>query len=341
MFPQDTPFSRKLVVQRILKKFAEQTTSGLSNIELLSIMSYVQDYWKEPYRPALISLSCEAVGGNSGDVEDAGVVMSMLVAGMAIHDDIIDRSVKKHFNRKKTVFGAKGNEKALLVGDLLLLKGLISALEVFKNKMLIDKYDLVIKTLRDFIFEIYEGEFMEIHCRKNLDVNVDYQRQYLWKFTSDAGACAKIGSILGNGSVDEIESLFDFARMFAFNIFLREELQDSFNLEQNLVHRIKYESLPLTVIYSAKASKQAYTEIKKIIAKSKITPEDSVKLIYWGFKTGAYDYIYDLVKTNSEKALLRLVNLNQTQAKKELELMINQSLTEIQRIQKNNSFYQK
>src|SRR5665647_608788 len=200
MLTKDNTFSKKAIVERILKKFGEQASSGLYNPELLSIMSYVKAYWKEPHRPALISLACEAVGGNSDVIEDAGVVMSLLVAGMAIHDDIIDKSINKHYNKQNTVFGNKGIDKALLTGDLLLLKGLLIGLEVFNNKIFQNKYSSIIKTLREFIFEIYEGEFMEVHCRKNLNIDIDYQLRYLWKFTSDAGACARIGSILGNGS---------------------------------------------------------------------------------------------------------------------------------------------
>ncbi len=341
MLTKDSSLSQKAIVERILKKFGEQTSSGLNNSELLSIMSFVKAYWKEPHRPALISLACEAVGGDPDTIEEAGVVMSLLVAGMAIHDDIIDRSVNKHYNKQNTVFGEKGLDKALLAGDLLLLKGLLTGIEVFNNKISQNKYCAIIKTLKEFIFEIYEGEFMEVYCRKNLDVDIDYQLQYLWKFTSDAGACACIGSILGNGTPDEIEALTDFARMFAFNIFLREELQDSFNLENNLIHRVKYESLPLTIIYSAKASKQAFAEIKSIINKSKITREDAVKLIYYGFETGAYEYVYNTVEANTKKALNRISELGSTPAKKELELMINQSLTEIQSIRKDMFPYQK
>ena len=181
---------------------------------------------------------------------------------------------------------------------------------------------------------------MEIYCRKNLNVETEYYERFLWKFTSDAEACARIGSILGKGSKFEIKTLSNFARMFAYNIFLREELRDAFNLEGNLIHRIKYESLPLTVIYSAKASKDAFAEIKNIINKSIITDDDAVKLISFGFETGAYEYVYNTVEANTKKALETISALKKTSAKKELELMINQSLTEIRAICKSTSLYQ-
>jgi geranylgeranyl pyrophosphate synthase len=332
--------TKSVVVQRILTRFGEVVSSELNNPDLLSVMEYIKDYWKEPYRPALISLSCEAVGGCSTAVEDAGLVMSLIVAGMAVHDDILDKSINKHFKLKKTVFGVQGSDKALLAGDLLLIKGLLTALELFKDKIPAKKYLTVVEALKKFIFEMYEGEFMEVHCRKNLEVEVDYQKEYLWKFCSDAEACARIGAVLGDGSEEEVEVLADFARRFAFNVFLREELKDSFNLENNLIHRLKYESVPLTVTYSAKASKEACVEIKKIISKSRITQSDAVKLICFGYETGAYEYVYKIVEENTGKALERIAILRSSPAKKELELMIKQSLTEIQSIRKDTSVYQ-
>jgi geranylgeranyl diphosphate synthase, type I len=337
VFEHASSVGKSSVVQQILMSFRKVTTSDLSNPELLSIMEYVKDYWKEPYRPALISLSCKAVGGDPTAIEDAGLVLSLVVAGMAIHDDIIDKSISKHFRQKKTIFGVQGADKALLVGDLLLLKGLITALETFKNKIPAKKYLLVVEVLKKFIFEIYEGEFMEVNCRKNLEVDIDYQKQYLWKFASDAEACARIGSILGGGSEEEVEALASFARMLAFNIFLKEELQDSFNLENNLIHRIKYESLPLTITYSAKASRQAFVEIRNIIIKSRISKADCVRLICYGYETGAYDYIYGVAEDNTNKALKKISALHSSLAKKELELMISQSLAQIESIRKDTS----
>jgi len=328
---------QRAIVQRVLERFKKVTTSGLSNPEVLSIMGYVKEYWKEPHRPALISLSCEAVGGSSTAVEDAGLVMSLIVAGMAIHDDIMDKSINKHFKPKKTIYGLHGSDNALLAGDLLLLKGLLTAFEVFRDRIPEEKYLNIIEILKKFIFEMYEGEFMEVHGRKNLDIDVNYQREYLWKFTSDAEACARIGAILGDGKDEEVEALAEFARLFALNVFLREELKDSFNLENNLIHRLTYESLPLTVLYSAKNSKHVFKEIKSIVSKSRITKNDAIKLICYGYETEAYEYIYSIVHENTKKGKQKIAVLSPSSAKKELELMINKSLTEIEGIRKDTT----
>jgi ATP/maltotriose-dependent transcriptional regulator MalT len=54
----------------------------------------------------------------------------------------------------------------------------------------------------------------------------------------------------------------------------------------------------------------------------------------------AYEYVYKIVEENTGKALERIAILRSSPAKKELELMIKKSLTEIQSIRKDTSVYQ-
>ena len=105
------------------EKFKIETTSELENPELLSMMNYVKEYWKEHYRPTLLSICCQIVKGSPLSVDDVGLAMSLITAGMAIHDDIIDNSKQKHF--RETVYGKiQDKEKAMLIGDILIIKGL-------------------------------------------------------------------------------------------------------------------------------------------------------------------------------------------------------------------------
>ncbi len=67
--------------------------------------------------------SCEAVGGRVSMAKEAGLMITLTAAGMGIHDDIIDKSQNKHF--RETILGLHEIDNALLVGDLLLIKGLL------------------------------------------------------------------------------------------------------------------------------------------------------------------------------------------------------------------------
>jgi len=313
--------------QEVIKRFGHVAISGLSHPKLLSIMGEVKNYWKDAYRPALTSFSCEAVGGQLAAVDDVNLVFSLVMAGMGIHDDVIDKSLNKHF--RMTIPGLHSFDDALLVGGLLIIKGLMAAWELLRQKLQPKKILNIIETIQKSIFEIYEGEFLEISCRKDLDKELEDHIKYLWKFTADAGACARIGAILGDGSENEIEILTEFGRRQAFNIYLREELRDSLSIEGNLVHRLEYESVPLAILYAAKSSKARYREIKSIIEKSPITQVDARRLIEHCFETEAFTYIYDIAKQNTGVARQKLKMLPHSSAQETLGLMLEFSLAEI------------
>jgi geranylgeranyl pyrophosphate synthase len=107
--------------KRILDRFQEIILLDIKDPDLLQILEEVKDYWRDWIRPSLTSLSCEAVGGRPEIAESVSLLFTIVAAGIGIHDDIIDNSSTKHF--KWTIFGTQDIEKALLIGDLLLVKG--------------------------------------------------------------------------------------------------------------------------------------------------------------------------------------------------------------------------
>ena len=85
---------------KVFERFQEEIFSEIENPELILILNRVKNYWDDTFRPALTQLSFEAVGGKNGIVGDAGLVFTLAAAGAGIHDDIIDKSSKKHFKRR-------------------------------------------------------------------------------------------------------------------------------------------------------------------------------------------------------------------------------------------------
>ena len=102
--------------KKTVKQFGVASTSGVSNQKLLSILSDVNGYWKDVYRPALVSLACEAVGGQPEKVRGVSLAITLASAGIGLHDDIVDNCSKKHF--RMTILGNYGRDAALLAGDL-------------------------------------------------------------------------------------------------------------------------------------------------------------------------------------------------------------------------------
>jgi len=66
--------------------------------EIKDAFRYYTKDWKDVIHPGLLSIACEAAGGDVDKSVPIQVVMLLLTAGADIHDDIIDESKTKYGN---------------------------------------------------------------------------------------------------------------------------------------------------------------------------------------------------------------------------------------------------
>ena len=88
-----------------------------------------------PVFPALLSMACEAVGGEPEKTIPLGEAIVFISAAADLHDDVIDQSFEK--GSKQTVSGKFGADVAILAGDILLVEGLrklYEATDIFPKK---------------------------------------------------------------------------------------------------------------------------------------------------------------------------------------------------------------
>jgi geranylgeranyl diphosphate synthase type I len=216
----------------------------------------------------------------------------------------------------------------LLVGDLLIIKGLTTARNFLESAYSAEKKRALFEVLQNFLFEIYEGELMDNACVERIDTELEDYTKIMWKLTADIEACTRMGAILGGGSENEIQALAEFGRRLCFVTKLGDELKDSLNREGSLSHRLKYESVPLPILYAAKSSKDAFLEIESILKRKAVTP-DRIRRICW--KTHAVTYVYNMAKQNATEATQKLQSLSPSTARDVLTLMLKVSLTYIRR----------
>ena len=320
--------------QKILERFERAIISNVTDSKLLEIMTDVINYWssskstsRDLIRPALTSFSCEAVGGDPEVADDAGLMFTIASAGFGIHDDILDRSLRKHM--RPTILGLHGIDGALLSGDLLLVKGWSVLGEIILKSRNPAKIAEIINEYASCSIEICEAELMETRCRRNLERDLDYSCSILWKAMAEAEACCKIGAIMGEGNIDEIKALAQFGRRLGFTYRLIDEIQDCLNLKGDLAHRLEYESVPIPLLYAAKSSADKCRRIKKIIEKANICPSEIQTLLAVCFETEAFEYIRKMAQENSRQAAKYLSAVRASDARKVLLLLNERAYTRI------------
>jgi geranylgeranyl diphosphate synthase, type I len=310
-----------------IRRSIERTLlSDASTPELTSILKEIVDNWRDVFRPALTALSCEAVGGKPEATANAGLMFALASAGFGIHDDIIDRSERKHF--RTTILGRHGVDSALLVGDLLLVKAWAAASEMI-GSIAPETVKKVLKEYGRLNVEICEAELLESRCRKKLETDLKTHEGILWKAMAEIEACTRIGAILGGGSESEVEALAEYGRRLGFAYRLTDELRDTLNIEGNLQHRLQHESMPLPLLYAAKSSEERYRRIQTAIQKESLGPADIRELLEICFDSKAPQYIYNLAKRNETKNSSILKSLRPSSAQNILSTLNKQSLANI------------
>lgn len=199
-----------------------------------------------PIFPALIYLSCKAVGGKPENTKKIAIPMMLITASGDIHDDIIDKSKSKF--RKKTVFGKYGKDITLLVGDTLLTKGMAllqKNCEYLQPTQRIEILDFISKAM----FELVEAEASETRLWKKENVTPTEYFEVIRKKGSVAELHCRIGGILGDADEVALEHITRYGRAIGLLSTMKDEFMDLQNLSE-IRQRISNEMLPYPFIYA-------------------------------------------------------------------------------------------
>jgi geranylgeranyl diphosphate synthase type I len=179
------------------------------------------EYGGKRFRPALIALSCEALGGNPKDTIIAGAALEIAHTFLLIHDDIEDFSETRR--GKPCLHITYGTPHALNMGDYLMMKiyeTLLSAKKIWG----LEKTMKILDLMTEMLLITGEGQAMEIDQRdKDLsEATMEwYEKLSLHKtgYYSGGSPCA-IGAVIAGGNEKQIEALkkFGFAIGVAFQI---------------------------------------------------------------------------------------------------------------------------
>jgi geranylgeranyl pyrophosphate synthase len=304
------------VARQIMKK------EEIPSEPLKSAVDYFMVNWDDVVHPALLSLSCEAVGGNPETALDVAVAFVFLAGGADLHDDIIDESKVK--DSKPTVYGKFGKELTVLAGDALLFKGLYTLHEAC-NKLPKEQKESILQLTKQAFYGISSAEAQETRLRKKVDVAKEYLDMIKTK-SAVSEATTKIGATLGNGTAEEISLLGDFGKNFGVLFALRDEFIDILDFKE-FASRRETECLPLPIQFALR-NQEKRDEISRLIGKVKLTKKDAEKL---------YDLVVDLpqnVKLREEmfemvKTLVLKINHSKLRQKTCFKMLLNSMIEDV------------
>ncbi|MCW4029337.1 MAG: polyprenyl synthetase family protein [Candidatus Bathyarchaeota archaeon] len=280
-------FRDDYAISQALRYFAEVTLQGAL-----------------PVFPALISMSCEAVGGDGAKVTPFGEAIVLISAAADLHDDVIDQSLSK--GSKQTVLGKFGVGTTILAGDILLVEGVKQLIEASRS---INPHSSakILELTNGAIFEISNAEALETRLRGRLDLTPNDVHDVIKLKAVVPELAFRIGALLGNGDSEVIDDLGNFGRIYGVNSIIIEEFLDLFDFEE-FTHRIKNECLPLPVIYVLQ-NPEKRSILLPMLKEGALTAELHEKFVDAVLDSPEADALHHFLVSNSKVGVESLVKI--------------------------------
>jgi len=315
-------------IKRVIKELQKRSAKSLRmakdtvlrmKVESREINEAIKHYirnWNDYVHPGLMSIACEAVGGNPDEAVPMQVVMLILTAAADIHDDIIDESKTKY--RKPTVFGKFSKDIALLVGDAFLLRGMTFLNEI-KNQIPETKANAVWNIILSRFFELGDAEAIEVSVRGNIDVSPEEYLRILERKASIFEAYMRIGALIGGGDQDAVDLLGNYGKTLGILLSIREDVIDTFEPDE-LQNRMKNECLPLPILYAFK-NPLIKKSILNYLSKPKISNNDAERIVDIVFDEKNVEMLKSKIEDMVEQASENIAVLENEKLKSQLDTL--------------------
>jgi len=282
---------------------------------------FIAEYCHDIVRPTILSLCCEAVGGDPEVTIPIAISMIFTSGGLDIHDDIIDKSNIKR--SRQTVLGKFGENMALIAGDFLIFKGLTFLQEAAKKGVPPEKIQVIYDITKRSFFELGEVEALELRFRKRIDITPDEYIQLIRKKAADIEACTRISAIVGNGSKKEIEALGEYGRLLGIIFLLRDDTIDMMDLKE-LSNRIKKEYLPLPILFALQ-NKKIKNKLIPLLLNKTLTKRSVRKIVEITKDAGGFKRLENVIEKIAKDSYSIILNIKHE--KKNLQLLVQAALS--------------
>jgi len=284
-------------------------------------LEFLSKNWRDPLTPALMSLSCEAVGGRPERTYEAALAMSLMNLSVYLWDDIIDKASIKLF--KPTLFGKFGEGVALMVGGLATAKAfsILNQMEEGRTKL---------QTVTELFWELWtkvaQAETIDLKLRTQKNLTSRDKLQKIMTEAADVETCLKIGAIIGNGSDEEACHLGRYGRCVGIILELRKDFQVSVNLTLELSKKIRTGAVPYFVLWAREHSEKIYRKLDDATSENTFEQGYIKEIVDAMLEKKSLDTAVRIIKRFTKKGVEELIGLERNSATQTLQSFIEDQL---------------
>jgi geranylgeranyl pyrophosphate synthase len=283
--------------------------------DLRQPLEFISKSWRD-LTPALMRLSCQAVGGQPEETNDAAIAMCLMHLSFSIWDDIIDKVRFKSF--KPTLPTKFGESTSIIVAGLAAAKAFSIINEANLKK---EKRQLINEWVWQLCSKMARTETLASRMRTQ---GILSSNKKLWKIKSEASdlaTCLKIGAVIGNGSENDINHLGNYGMYLGIIFSLRQDFQTSINLTLELADKIKNNSLPYSILWATEHSEKINDELS-LAQKNAIDGAYVKEFVKEVLNSRVFDHVARKITAYSEKAKEELIYIKTSSANQTLRSFV-------------------
>ena len=289
-----------------------------STVPLLDIvMNYILKSKGKQIRPLIVLYSARLFDGINESTYRAATLIELLHTATLVHDDVVDDSDRRR--GKFSINALWKNKIAVLVGDYLLSRGLLTALKAKDYRAL--------EIVSEAVKEMSEGEMLQLEKARKLDIDESVYYDVIRKKTASLlASCFAAGAASSTKIESNIEKMWKVGEYAGMAFQIKDDI---FDFEKSSIIGkptgidIKEKKMTLPLIYLLNNS--TYIEKKKIIniVKRHNTNKDKVEwLINRVVDSGGIKYAGDKMSEFKSKSLNLLKEFPESESRLALEQII-------------------
>ncbi len=300
----EKPVREELLVFRKYFKDVVKSRIGMLNW----VLKYLLKTKGKQIRPLLVLLSAKAIAPVSQKSYTAAALLELLHTATLVHDDVVDEA-----NKRRGFFTINAlwkNKASVLVGDFLLSRGMLLALE--------NKYYSMLEILSRAVKSMSEGELLQMEKSRKPDLTEAVYMEIVKGKTASllAAACAT-----GAASVTDSEPLIRRMETFGLQLGMAFQIKDDLldmdrdtgkTRGRDLLDRKI--TLPVIGALSQSGARER-RKMQRLIAKKKKSAEELRTLFNWIEDTGGLAYARDKMIAFRDAALETLDPLEDSESK--------------------------
>ncbi len=296
------------------KHFREAVKSRVSLLD--RIMRYIVKRKGKQLRPMFVLLSAKLGGELKESSYRAASLVELLHTASLVHDDVVDDSAER-----RGFFSINAlwkNKIAVLVGDYLLMKALLLALN--------NKEYQILEILADAVKVMSEGELLQFEKSRKLNFSEEVYYEIIKGKTASllASACAS-GACTTFNDPEKVEKLRVFGEKVGMAFQIKDDLFDygAEDIGKPTGNDIKEKKLTLPLIYTLNNCSKDLRKKIIYIVKNENTKKDKVKFVIDSVvETGGIKYATDKMFSYRDEALTILHEFPQSQVREALEELV-------------------